>query len=133
MISETLLANSAISLEELILGGFLITVILLTVLYYFRAIKVLRQYPIEFQQAVRPAIRKLHLYAFVQFITLVPNLLRRIIQIQEGTGDSKDINAFSILANLSGLANALIYLLSSQNYIELDDRNSMERSIRHDE
>ena len=129
MLSNSKSVSTTVALEASILVGFLITIVLLTVWYYFRAIKVLRQYTIELQQAVRPAIRKLNLYAFIQFITLGPYLITREIQILNGTTDSKDINIAGILANLSGLANALIYLFGPQNYIELDDKDSMERSL----
>ena len=123
---------SNISLGASILKGFLITIVLLTVWYYFRTIMVLRQYPIEFQQAVRPAIRKLNFYAFVQLITLVPYLIDRNILIQEGAANV-DVDAFSVLSNLSGLANALIYLFSSQNYNKLDEKDSKRASLRPDE
>ena len=116
-------------IESVVILLILLFLVLSTSYYYVRAIKVLNQYPIQFQQAVRPAVRNLYFYAFGQFITIGPYLVLQAIRYKGQVRDNWFL-AFSFIANLTGLVNVLIYLFTSRGcYIEFADSNEMKANL----
>ena len=118
-----------LGIGSLIILLILFFVVLMTTYYYFKAIKVLNQYPIEFQKSVQPAIKNLHFYAFAQLVTIGPYLLLGVIRYKSQVRDNWFV-LVGVIANLSGLVNVLIYLFTSGCcYIEFNDKDVMAASL----
>ena len=112
------------------IGAMVILAILMlmTLYYYFRAINIYKNYPIEFRQCLKPAIRNLYLIASAQLFTVAPSLIEHLFRPSD---DFTNTYAIVILAlsGLSGFVNASIYLFSSRNSFELNSKDETEADI----
>ena len=99
----------------------------LTVFYYFKAIRALRCYSIEFQQAVKTAVRNLHFFALAQNLTFGPYFVIMTIQcIYPDMDLANPIFIGMFLATLAGFVNASVYLFTSKDAIDLGDQSIIE-------
>ena len=82
----------------------------------------MKNYSIQFQQSVRPAIRVLYLLAFVQFITVGPYLVITTIKSTSNSNTDNVMMRFcAVFVNLSGFFNACIYMFNTPKNMDLDE------------
>ena len=101
--------------------------IVLTALYYLKAIRDLSCYQIQFQQSIKLAVRNLYFFAFAQILTFGPFSVAKVMQIMYPDMDLMNtLFVGMVLITLAGFVNASVYLFTSSKGLDLDEQSIIE-------